>query len=73
MLREVLPLKETSGEVALDGDDEALEELVIFVPLEPRVAVAHVKVVLEEPFVVRSRVDADRQAERRMESAGGDV
>jgi hypothetical protein len=73
VLSEVLPLEKGIGKVSLHAEDEPLDDLLVLLPLEAAVAVAEVERVGEKPLVVRADVEADGEADGRVEASGGHV
>ncbi len=67
--RKVLPLEERSGQLGLDGLDEAVDEREVRLARDALLAPAEVLRVPEQLLVVRPDVEDDRKSPRRRDAA----
>ena len=72
-LGEVFELQQDLGPAALDRLDEGIDELVVLLPGDARVAPAHVEGIVEQLLVVGAHVQHHRQAVGGGDAAAGGV
>ncbi len=73
VLFEVFPLQHRAWTDILDGTDEGLDEVVVFRPSQPRLAVTDVHRVRQKLLVVRAHVERHRQGVGRVYARAGGV